>query len=510
MRQARCLRPRKRMEVSLVLALGVALALSGCRDSPVGTEEESTVNVESATVTSAPGAVFRTLRVVLDGEEAVVVDYAAADVEGLRVESDQAATVHELVLPRLRAGRDYTFEVRVGDASPLGPPDWVGSFATDPLPDEVAAVRTTVEGEATFPLLFLEVGRPTGPHLPLVIDTRGEVVWYSLHPGRAASGFTLLEDSLFAFNTAEGVRVISPRSQELVAELTRERGAARTGIDPFHIHHDVTATPSGTLLFLALDPTEAADTVWMGEAVWEWDPRSDQLHRRWTSDDFLDPATDRGPRSRPGDWLHANGLAVGPRGNVLVSLFWLHEVLSIAPDWGSVEWRLGGPASSFQGVGEAMEAGQHTPAEVAPDRILLFDNGLDRAEGQFSRALEIELDRTAGTAEVVWEFRPTPDIFAPIVSSVNRLPNGHTFVNFGLAEGLFGGASSGPLVFFEVTPTGEIGWSMAVEEGAELVYRATPIGTVGGERPPPPATSALRTHVRLPGGSPTGGHSPDF
>jgi hypothetical protein len=357
-----------------------------------------------------------------------------------------------------------------------------GTFATDPLPDEVGALELAVPGRATFDLLLLEIGRPAGPHLPVIVDTRGEVVWYSLHEGRGSGGFTLLEDSLFTFNTPEGIKVISPRSQEVLRSLSRARGAQRTGIDPFLIHHDVTATPDGTLIFLALDPTVAGDTVWMGEAVWEWHPWTDELHRRWTSDDFLNPETDRGPRSTPDDWLHANSLSIGPRGNVLVSFFWLHEVLSIAPDMASVEWRLGGPASSFQGVETAMEAGQHTPAEVAPDRVLLFDNGLDRAEDQFSRALEIELDRERGVAEVVWEFRPQPDIHAPIVSSVHRLPGGNTVVNFGLAAGLFGGLATGPLAFFEVTPAGDIQWRLEVIEGAELVYRATPLGSVAGER----------------------------
>jgi hypothetical protein len=203
---------------------------------------------------------------------------------------------------------------------------------------------------------------------------------------------------------------------------------------------------------------------------------------RWRWGDYLYPATHGGPRSRRDDWLHANAISLGPRGNVLVSFYWLHEVLSIAPGWDAVEWRLGGPASTFAGVDDAMEAGQHTPAEVEPDRVLLFDNGLDRQHGLFSRALEVRLDRGARTAEVVWEFRPAPDIHAPIVSSARRLPNGNTLVNFGLAAGLFGGTATGPLAFFEVTPDLRVPWRMEVLEGAELVYRATPLASIAGER----------------------------
>lgn len=483
------------------LAMAALAGATACGESPVGREGPPAPRVVAATIATAPGPIFRTLAVELDAEAHVVVDYGVPGGERLRTGSRAPAPVHEMFLGRLRPDREYTYEARAVTLAGDTGTAVTGSFSTGSLPPQAAAFEVSVSGEAGFDLLFLEIGRPSGPHFPFIVDPWGEVVWYSLHEGRTASGFTILEDSLFAFNTAEGIHVVSPASQELVASLSRARAGQRAGGDALFIHHDVTATAHGTLLFLALDPTVAGDTVWMGEAVWEWDPRSDELERRWTSDHFLDPATDRGPRSRPDDWLHANGLAIGPRGNVLVSFFWLHEVLSIAPDWQSVEWRLGGPASTFQGVETEMEAGQHTPAEVAPDRILLFDNGLDRAEGRFSRALEIALDCGSGTAEVAWEFRPTPDVFAPIVSSVHRLENGNTFVNFGLAPGLFGGTATGPLVFLEVTPDGSEVWRMEVEAGAELVYRATPIATVAGEH------VMLTGPADAPGPAPRGGRS---
>lgn len=471
-----------------ILALGSA----GCGDSPTAESDLEPVEARSIRLAPPSGAISRELLVELSRPSRIVVEYGSEGLERLRVESPDALTVHRIFLPRLRPDRAYDYAVRTSPSPAGSPPLGDGRFQTDPLPDPLAELEFEVEGTAGFPLVFLEVGRPTGPYFPIIVDTGGEVVWYSLHPDRMASGFTLFEDTLFAFNTARGIQIVSPRSQELVAELSRTRGAQRTGIDPFHIHHDVTATPAGTLLFLVLDPTVAGDTVWMGEAIWEWDPHTDALHRRWRSGDVLDPATDRGARSTPDDWLHANGLSIGPRGNVLISFFWLHEVLSIAPGWASVEWRLGGPASSFSGVEPIMEAGQHTPTEVSADHVLMFDNGLDREAGEFSRAVELRLDRSTWRAEVAWEFRPSPDIFAPIVSSVHRLPGGSTFVNFGLVEGFFGGASTGPLAFFEVNPAGEVLWRMELRAGVELVYRATPLESIAGEATVGPEAGAGR------------------
>lgn len=129
-----------------------------------------------------------------------------------------------------------------------------------------------------------------------------------------------------------------------------------------------------------------------------------------------------------------------------------------------------------------MDAGQHTAAEVSPGRVLLFDNGLDRPDSLFfSRALEIELDHQAGTAEIVWEFRPQPDIYSPIMSSARKLDNGNNVILFGIEEGILG--ATGPVALFEVTPSGDVVGSVEMEGLDGGVYRATPLTDIGGEEP---------------------------
>ena len=63
-----------------------------------------------------------------------------------------------------------------------------------------------------------------------------------------------------------------------------------------NIHLDVVATEDNTLVFLVLgDSVTANDTTWVGEEIWEWDPETDALDRRWISSDFMSTLTDRGP-----------------------------------------------------------------------------------------------------------------------------------------------------------------------------------------------------------------------
>ncbi|MFM8909841.1 MAG: aryl-sulfate sulfotransferase [Gemmatimonadota bacterium] len=56
----------------------------------------------------------------------------------------------------------------------------------------------------------------------------------------------------------------------------------------------------------------------------------------------------------------------------------------------------------------------------------MFDNGFDRPGAAFSRAIEYAIDPVARTATKVWEYRPSPDIYAALVGSARRLSNGNT------------------------------------------------------------------------------------
>ena len=140
-----------------------------------------------------------------------------------------------------------------------------------------------------------------------------------------------------------------------------------------------------------------------------------------------------------GDYLrvtHANSLQLRPRGNVILSMRTRSQVISISPDFQSIEWRLGGAGSDYT-FPEPSDRffGQHSAWELPNGNILAFDNGLSRPPeygGMYSRAVELRLDEETKTAVKVWEYREDPDYFVPIVGSAYRLRNGNTLVNYGV------------------------------------------------------------------------------
>jgi len=455
-----------------VLVLGLTTA---CSDSTGAGGPAS--RVTAVDVISGAGPTLRSLIVTLERPAAIQVDYWTAASPRLRVERALASAADTVFLPRLRPGVVYDFEVRAISPGGRSGEVFPGTLVTDTLPSELTALRFIAHGTPTFPLVMLEVRSPNQPTPPfqgyVAVDADGAVVWYypTIPEGftrRANGNLVILESTQ---STPGRLVEIRPDLTE-VAELPLEGGRV--------IHHDVIATPQNSVLFLEQETRVVNDTAWTGEAVWEWAREPNLRVKRWSAFDFLSPATDRGARSIPTDWLHANSLALGPRGNVLVSLPSLNQIISIAPGFGSLEWRLGGPGSTLQLSADAIFSFEHCAAELTTDRVLLFDNGRDRPVGdRYSRALELQLDRGAGVASRAWELRPQPDIWAPIVGSARRLPNGNTLVGFGVAAGFLG--ATGPIAAYEVMPNGRVIWELQVD-GALVNYRATPLADIGGER----------------------------
>ena len=163
-----------------------------------------------------------------------------------------------------------------------------------------------------------------------------------------------------------------------------------------------------------------------------------------------------------------------PRGNILVSVHYFNQVLSLAPDWRSIEWRLGGVRATIPVASADGFSGQHTAREIAPGRVILFDNGRDR--GANSRVLEFAIDGASATR--VWEWSPKRPNFASAVSSARRLANGNTLVAFGMSAGR--SDSSGPTEAFEVSATGSELWHMVVS-GTTTMFRVEPLTSIAGE-----------------------------
>jgi hypothetical protein len=396
------------------------------------------------------------MRVTLAEPAPLEVEYWTEGGPRLRVRSSPSRT-HHLALTRLRPGRSYSYTIAGRRAS--------GVFQTAELPEDLAQVRFTATGTPTVPLVLVHLFLPSGFKGYAVIDESGSVVWYyrtqdfPFGMTRRANGNFVLMDK------GRGLLEVTPAGD--VTHMVAQ------DLDDRELHHDVIATPANTLLFIAHEPREVDGRRIKGDAIWEWSPEAGTVVRRWSSWDHLSLDADRGPRFGV-EWMHANSLSLGPRQNVVLSVHFFDQVLSISPDWQRIEWRLGGVNATVTVPDDQAFSGQHTARELAPGRILLFDNGLQRAGP--SRAVEFEV--TGARAEPRWSWSSPTSNYSSAVSSARRLPNGNTLVAFGVSEGLDG--STGPTEAYEVTPDGHTIWHVGVT-GTWIMFRAEPMESIGAE-----------------------------
>jgi hypothetical protein len=211
-----------------------------------------------------------------------------------------------------------------------------------------------------------------------------------------------------------------------------------------------------------------------------WDIARNDASWRWMLCEHYTPAA-----NEP-DWSHINGIDIFPDGKaILVSSRDQNALFRVDLETGKIDWTMGYAGrledgwgnGDFEMVEDDRFQGQHAPEILPNGNILVFDNGACAAascrggDGElaargWSRAIEIAYDSVGGTAEVVWEFRPAPDIFARILGDADRLEGGNTLVTFGLtpADGLRSH-------IVEATPNGEPVWEIEIPS-SWILYRA--------------------------------------
>ena len=141
--------------------------------------------------------------------------------------------------------------------------------------------------------------------------------------------------------------------------------------------------------------------------------------------------------------MHANSLQVAPSGVILMSVRYLDTVMAISPQLDRIAWRIGrfGSNFAFPNPNDKFYH-EHYVRMLDNGNLLLFDNGNGRPAtegGQYTRALELALDRNVMTATKVWEYRHqvgasggTPVYkYSDRVGTAQRLQNRNTIVWFG-------------------------------------------------------------------------------
>ena len=411
---------------------------------------------------------------------------------------------YEIHVVRLRAETDYSFQVFGTDLAGNNFAGPVGTFSTGDLPIGLEDAEFHVmAGTPTRNLTYMEFRQKSFKGFA-AIDTEGYVVWYySALPGEEPYVMARRDNGNIVY-LAGGKRVVAEGLVE-INPLGEEQHRLEDTCPPNGpMHHEVSLLNDGRIMYLSRDVLRPGfgnpPIAQEGDTLGIWNPHDGSNQIVWNIFDFISPEDRVSPDSDSTlpdqfmwggcdgdvtvqDWSHGNSANVALNGTVVISLRHLDQIIAIDRDFKSIKWRLGGPGSDFAFPdSEDRFYHQHTASLLPNGNVLLFDNGNDRPEGEggeYSRALELELDFHTMTARRIWEFRNRPDIFADCCSIVHRLDNGNSLILFGINAAP---VCCRPFTIIETNQSGEIIWSVDHRSpGKFSQYRIYPSDSIMGE-----------------------------
>ena len=360
------------------------------------------------------------------------------------------------------------------------------TFSTGALPPALAALRLTGTGvpSAGFTMIVpVFLGGDTAAYL-LIFDDAGTLRWYHIVRGQGGGveakqqpngNFSLYVGRSFGWQPVEGRFLEIEPDGDVVRTYV---AAAPYYTDP---HELLLSTKGGAvdevhLLGYEIREYDAGDPAGGGRTslaihrILRQSPSGQKLFE-WNAGDHFTPS-DWPPSSTPFDLVHPSSLTFARDGNYLVSLQAMNEIAKIDVETGEILWRFGGRHSDFVVDSDPLGGfqGQHSVRELSNGNLLLFDNR-SGPDPLASRAVEYQLDHETGTARMVWEFRPDPQITSRIMGSVQRLVNTKTLIGFGVAARIL-----------EVTAQSGVTWDATLTStdspAPVQFYRALRIGSL--------------------------------
>ena len=131
------------------------------------------------------------------------------------------------------------------------------------------------------------------------------------------------------------------------------------------------------------------------------------------------------------DYVHINSFEVNEQGDIYISARHLNEIIKINGSTGDIIWRLGGKRNEFTMIGNgSMFSGQHSIKILPGGKMLLFDNG-NTLHPNYSMGVDYQVNEEAKTIELVRQFRVSPDVFTPVMGSIQQFRDGNVVVGWG-------------------------------------------------------------------------------
>ena len=371
----------------------------------------------------------------------------------------------------LRANKTYLMRaVAVSSTGNTAASQWY-NFTTQSLPDNITRYSIVVNNSPAggFVMLGFTGGGLTTSYA-VIMNNNGEIIWYrkfngpvtdfQKQPGGTYTVFSILDDRRSKFYELDGLGNLL---HEYQSTATLETGPHEllirgTGYTLFGVEYRTMnltqfgGLPNATVRGLTVEHGGSGSFLWntfdhlsVTEAMPDI-PLNTQSVNPW----------------------HGNAIEIDRDGNYLVSFRNSDMIVKVSSQTGNIIWRLGGRNNQFTFINDLYNgfSHQHAIRRLDNGNIILFDNG-NLHSPQVSRTAEYVLDENNKTATLVWQYIPSPSLYASALGYAQRLANGNTLICFGTAQRIT-----------EVDMSGAKRWELSIDEPQRFSYRAFKINTL--------------------------------
>jgi len=350
-------------------------------------------------------------------------------------------------------GGDFKFTIGDGTTRKARPVEFpnvgrgtIQQYKTRPdITPPSVAITTALPGRAPG-LVFLAPKAGRGQDGPMIINDKGQLVWFKSTPGKIPADFrvqsyfgkpvlTWWEGQLFV-GDGDGVGQVYDTNYKRIATVTAGNGYS------FDLH-EFSLTPKNTAIVVSYERYKQDLRKWKGpkdarivdNMVQEIDLRTGAvLFEFHTFGNVAPDESNVPPPTGDGyewEYAHVNSAEILPDGNFLISARNTSTVYKVSRATGKIIWRLGGKKSDFK-LGPGVRFDWQHSARWQPDGTLrVYDNSAAPPVRKNSRVLTLRLDETAKTATLVRSLKHPLGLLSSSQGNVETLPNGDTFVGWG-------------------------------------------------------------------------------
>jgi Arylsulfotransferase (ASST) len=341
---------------------------------------------------------------------------------------------------------------RAAPPPPPPPPQPVQHFVSRPdLQPPKVTIRHRARGTSEG-YVFIAPKRAAKQAGPMIIDERGQVVWFKPLPTSGVTDFKVQiykgrpvltwwqgTVSMRGVGLAGGYHILDT-SYRLVKIVRSGHGLTGDihefrllpgGIALMTIYRQLPADLSalgGPSDGFVLEGVVQELSIPTGRVLFEWH----SLPAVALSESYLPVPENEGTSKDPWDYFHINSAEVDNDGNILISARHTSAIYKLSRRTHRIMWRLGGKKSNFTFGPGAHFAWQHDARRQPDGTITLFDNAAQQPKkGVQSRGLRLRVDLRTHRATVVRSYRHRPPLLSPSQGNMQVLADGHVFVGWG-------------------------------------------------------------------------------